>query len=469
MMLKKGIMAAALALLMLGASAQKRQVMLDKVVAVVGGSSILHSQVQEYADRMVQQRRQQGYTSDRDPMNEALEALMTQKLLFNQAQIDSVKINDGAISSAVEENLKHMIDEAGTIHNLEVQQHMPIFNLREMLRQHFEEQQYASEMENTVVSKVTVIPGEVERYYKSLSKDSIPLVADQFVYAQITKFPKSMKEAKQRTKQRLLDMRERAITGTAKFENLARMYSQDPGTLMRGGEMDPTTLRQLDPAFAAALEKLKPGQISEVVESDYGFHIIKLLDKHGELYHFRHILLHPVYTPEELGEASNTLDSLVKMIHADSITFERAALLHSDDKTSKMNGGVVSNTDILKYFGGGNTKMTVTKFLREDFGRFKSLEDYNALMKLKPGEISNAFVTEDMLRNQMAKVVKLIEIIPAHRASMEEDYLRIEEMALQDKQQRVFKEWLTKKIDQMYIYIDPEYRDGEFENKHWVK
>lgn len=468
-MLKKSMLTAALALLVIGVTAQKRQVMLDKVVAVVGGSSILHSEVDEYARQLTLQRRQQGYTSDRDPMNEALEALMTQKLLFNQAQIDSVEINDGAILSAVEEQLRHMIEEEGSIPQLEARQHMAIFNIRETMRRRYEEQEYANAMQRTVVEKVTVIPGEVERYYKSLSRDSLPTIADQYVYAQITRFPKSMTEAKQRTRERLLDMRERAITGNAKFENLARMYSQDPGTMMRGGEMEPTSLRELDPAFAEALEKMRPGQISEVVESQFGFHIIQLLDQRGELYHFRHILLHPVYTAEELAEALGTLDSLVQKIRTDSITFERAALLHSDDKGSKMNGGIVSNSDIMNYYNASEAKLTVTKFLREDFGRFRSLDDYNALMRLRPGEISDPFLTEDMLGNQMAKIVKLVEIVPTHRASLGEDYLRLEEMALAAKQERVFKEWLSKKIDAMYVYIDPEFRDGEFENEHWVK
>ena len=463
------MMAAALALLFAGALAQKRQVMLDKVVAVVGGSSILYSEVDDYARQLTEQRRQEGYTSDRDPMNEALEALMTQKLLYNQAQIDSVKVNDADIMARVEEQVQQMVEAEGSIPQLEAKHHMPIFNIREIMRQRYEEQAYANSMQTEVVDKVSVIPGEVERFYKSISKDSLPLVADQYVYAQITKFPKSMTAAKQRTRERLIDMRERVITGKAKFENLARMYSQDPGTMMRGGEMDPSTLEQLDPAFGAALEKMRPGQISEVVESQFGFHIIQLLDKRGRLYHFRHILLRPVYTTEELGGSLNTLDSLVKVIRKDSITFERAALLYSDDAQSKMNGGIVSNHDILERFNAFDAKLTVTKFLKEDFGRFKSLDDYNALNRLKPGEISEAYLTEDMLGNQMAKIVKLVEVIPTHTASLNEDYLRLEEMALQDKQERVFKEWLSKKIDGMYVYISPEFRNGEFENKHWVK
>lgn len=465
-MFRRGILAVSI-LLAVGAFAQKRQVMLDRVVAVVGGSSILYSEVDEYARQLVEQRRQEGYTSDRDPMNEALEALMTQKLLYNQAQIDSVEIDNISIMSSVEDQVQQMVDLEGSISKLEAKHHMPIFTLREILRQRYEEQAYASSMQSTVVDKVTVIPGEVERYYKSIPKDSLPLIADQYVYAQITKFPKSMKEAKQRTRERLLDMRERVITGKARFENLARMYSQDDAA-MRGGEMDPTPLSALDGSFAKALESMKPGQISEVVESQYGFHLIQFLDKRGQLYHFRHIILHPVFTSDELSETLQQLDSIADLIHKDSITFEKAAQLYSDDESSKMNGGLVSNHELLERYMP-NAKMTVTKFLKEDFGYFKSLADYNALIQLKPGEVSDAFLTEDMLHNQMAKIVKLVEVIPTHAASLNEDYLRLEEMALADKQERVFKEWLTKKIDGMYVYIDPEFRNGEFENKHWVK
>ena len=469
-MLKKGIWASALVLFAASVLAQSRQVMLDKVVAVVGSSSILYSDVDQYARQLTAQRRQEGYTSDRDPMNEALEALMTQKLLYNQAQIDSVQHNTD-IPGRVEEQIQQMIDAEGSIPALESKHHMAIFNIREMMRQNYEEQALAQAMQSEVVSKVSVIPGEVEQFYKRIDKDSLPTIAEQYVYAQITKFPKSMTAAKQRTRERLLDMRERVITGTAKFENLARMYSQDPGTMMRGGEMDPTPLAGLDPAFAAALEPLKPGQISEVVESSFGFHIIQLLDKRGQLYHFRHILLHPIFTSEELGETARMLDSVVTLIRQDSITFEKAALEFSDDPTSKMNGGVVSNHDILERFYSFNVdvRQTVTKFLKEDFAHFNALDDFNALSRLKIGEVSDAFLTEDIMSNQLAKAVKLLEIIPTHVASLNEDYLRLEEMALQEKQERVFRDWLSKKIDAMYVYIDPEFRDGEFENKHWVK
>ena len=453
------------------AAQERRQVMLDKVVAVVGGSSILHSEVEEYATALVEQRRQMGYTSDRDPRSEALEALLEQKLLYNQALIDSVEVNTSDIAARIETYIQMLIDQEGGISALEAKEHMPIFAYREMLRQQYEEQSYAQAMKAEVVGKVTVVPGEVERFYNRIDKDSLPIIGEQYVYAQITKFPASLKEAQQRTKERLLDMRERVITGQTKFSVLARMYSLD-GSAIHGGEMEPTSASYFVRPFAEALEKLKPGQISEIVETEYGFHIIELIDKKGDLYHCRHIVLRPTFTRDELMQPSYQLDSVADLIRRDSITFEEAALKFSDDATSKYNGGIVSNSDVLERMGVyDGARLTATRFLKEDFSAQggKSLDDYNALIRLKVGEVSNSFQTSDLMGNQMSKIVKLLEIIPAHTASLKDDYIRLEEMALQQKQERVYKEWLSDKIRSMYVYIEPEYRSDDFENTNWIK
>ena len=453
------------------ASAQRRQVMLDKVVAVVGGSSILYSELVEYSEALVDQRRQMGYTSDRDPMDEALEALLEQQLLYNLALIDSVPVNTSDIASRIETYLQSLIDEVGGIQALEAREHMPIFTYREMLRSRYEEQAYAQSMKSDVVSRVTVVPGEVERFYRRIDKDSLPIIGEQYVYAQITKFPASLKEAQQRTKERLLDMRERVITGQTKFSVLARMYSVD-GSAIHGGEMEPMPAAYFVRPFAEALEKLKPGQVSEIVETEYGFHIIELIDKRGDLYHCRHIVLRPTFTRDELMEPAHQLDSIADLIRRDSITFEAAALAFSDDATSKYNGGIVSNSDVLERMGVyDGARLTATRFLKEDFSAQggKSLDDYNALMRLRVGDVSSSFQTTDLMGNQMSKIVKLLEIIPAHTASLEDDYIRLEEMALAEKQNRVYQSWLTDKIMSMYVYIDPAFRSETFVNKNWIK
>lgn len=450
--------------------AQKRFVMLDKVVAVVGNSSISYSDVQQAAKAILEQRRSEGYTSDRPVQDEALEELMLQKLLYNQALLDSVEISKGDVVQRVEQQVQSMIDNAGSISALEKRSHMAIYHIRDLLRRQLEEQSYAQMMQQTVVEKTKIVPGEVERFYNSKDKDSLPVIAEQYQYAQITMFPKNIKEAKLRTRERLIEMRERIVTGKTRFATLARMYSVD-GSAIQGGELEPAPLAGFVKPFADALAELKAGQVSEVVESEFGFHLIQLIDKKGQLYHCRHILLRPSYTIDEILAPMRDLDSIVNLIKKDSLTFEAAAKKHSDDKHSKMNGGVVTNHDLLERYSAYDAKLTATKFLREDFGAMggKSIDDYNAIRRLKEGEVSAPFRSSDLMGNELVKVVKLLKVIPAHNASLDEDYLRLEQLALNEKQQKEFKVWLDKKIASMYIYIAPEFRNAQFSNTNWLK
>lgn len=468
----KKVLLTAVAVLLAGAGlyANKRFVMLDKVVAVVGNSSVMYSEVEQAAKQLVEARRAEGYTSDRDPKSEALEQLMMQKLLYNQALIDSVEVNTGDIVQRVEAQLQNMTDEAGSVVELERKSHMPVYHIRELIRRQVEEQTYAATMQNEIVSKVKVVPGEVERFYNSTNKEELPIIAEQYVYAHITKYPKGMETAKRRTRERLLDMRERIVTGKAQFATLARMYSVD-GAAIRGGELEPTTLNGWVKPFADAVEELKPGQVSEVVETQFGLHIIQLIDKRGNLYHCRHIVLRPTYTTDEIVAPLLELDSLAALIRKDSLTFEAVALAHSDDKHSKQNGGIVTNHDLLEHYSAFDAKLTATRFLKEDFGvgGGKSIDDYNAIRYMSKGDVSAAFRSSDMNGNELCKIVKLVDVIPAHTATLDEDYLRLEQIALQEKQQKVFQQWLNTKIEAMYVYIAPEFRDGDFLNKNWVK
>ena len=468
----KKVLLTAVAVLLAGAGlyANKRFVMLDKIVAVVGNSSVMYSEVEQAAKQLVEARRAEGYTSDRDPKSEALEQLMMQKLLYNQALIDSVEVNTGDIVQRVEAQLQNMTDEAGSVVELERKSHMPVYHIRELIRRQVEEQTYAATMQNEIVSKVKVVPGEVERFYNSTNKEELPIIAEQYVYAHITKYPKGMETAKRRTRERLLDMRERIVTGKAQFATLARMYSVD-GAAIRGGELEPTTLNGWVKPFADAVEELKPGQVSEVVETQFGLHIIQLIDKRGNLYHCRHIVLRPTYTTDEIVAPLLELDSLAALIRKDSLTFEAVALAHSDDKHSKQNGGIVTNHDLLEHYSAFDAKLTATRFLKEDFGvgGGKSIDDYNAIRYMSKGDVSAAFRSSDMNGNELCQIVKLVDVIPAHTATLDEDYLRLEQIALQEKQQKVFQQWLNTKIEAMYVYIAPEFRDGDFLNKNWVK
>ena len=468
----KKIISITLCLCFLGAGvvAQKRFVMLDKVIAVVGNSSINYTDVKQLASQILEQRRSEGYTSDRPAQDEALENLLTQKLLYNQALLDSVEISQTDVVQRVEQQVQSMVDREGSITALEKKTHMAIYHIRDLVRRQIEEQSYAQMMQQTVIGATKIVPGEVERFYKSKDKNDLPVIAEQYMYAQITMFPKNMKEAKLRTRERLIEMRERIVTGKTRFATLARMYSVD-GSAIHGGELEPAPLAGFVKPFADALAELKPGQVSEVVETEFGFHLIQLIDQKGNLYHCRHILLRPTYTIDEILAPMRELDSLANLIKKDSLSFEEAAKKHSDDKYSKMNGGVVTNHDLLERYSAYDAKLTATKFLKEDFGAMggKSIDDYNAIRRLKEGEMSAPFRSTDMMGNELVKIVKLLKIIPAHQASLEDDYLRLEQMALNQKQEKEFNQWLDKKMASMYIYIAPEFRNGEFENKNWVK
>lgn len=438
-------------------------VVADKVVAVVGNSAILYSEVVDYSNQILAQRKERGYTSDRDPMSEAIESLLMQKLLYNQALIDSVEINTAMVLENVEKRVEMMIEEVGSISALEKDAGKPIFEIKADMRRMAEESQYAQTMQQTIMQKVTITPGEVEKFYNSLRTDMLPIIPEQYVYSQITKFPSSITQAKQRTRERLLEMRERVIGGT-RFDMLARMYSMDPGSALQGGEMDYITLERLEKPFAEALAKLQPNQISGVVETVYGFHIIQLIDKKGEQYKCRHILLRPTFTDYELADDLNMLDSLRTEIAEKRITFEEAALNHSDDKYSKQNGGLVTNHEMLEVYGANDTSYSRTAFYKEDLGR-----DYAYMRGLEPGDMSVPFQSSDMRGNTLTKLIRLDNIIPAHTASLANDYLQIEQIALQDKQQREFEKWLNKKISTMYVRIDPMISTEEFENKNWIK
>ncbi len=444
------------------ASAQKY--IADKVVAVVGSMPILYSDVVERAAQMkVEQPQAEG-----DPLSAALENLLEQKLLYQRAQLDSIGIESFAprIAEMVEGNVSQMIAEAGSIRALEMRERKPLYTIKEDMRGRVEEYYAASEMNSIVRTQVKVTPGEVDKFYRAVDPDSLPMVPEQYVYAQITRLPEGTEFARQRARERLLELRER-IVGGERFDRLAMMYSVDGGSAMRGGEMDPAPKESFVEPFANALAKLRPGQVSGVVETEFGFHIIQLIDKPAEnLYHLRHILIKPSYTSNELTGMLTFLDSLADVIRRGEITFERAALLNSDDAATRMNGGVVSNQEMLfRYYGNADPTATRTRFSKEELDP----TDATYITRMKPGEISRAFLGRDFRMDEMGKILKLNEIVPSHRANLAEDYLDIEQMALMQKQQSHYAKWLDGKIDEMYVRIDPMFKKENFKNKKWFK
>lgn len=451
-------------MLLAGVSAAAQSVVADKVVAVVGASPILYSEVVDYTRTLSENYRQQGYTSERDPMSEALESLMLQKLLYNQALIDSVAINQSAVSQYLEQMFQNMIDEAGSAQELERRQGKPIFKIRDEVRAQIEEMLYADAMRSQIEDKVPITPGEVDAFFRTLNRDSLPLIPEQYVYAQIVLYPASTTEAKQRTRERLLELRERIIEGD-RFDVLARIYSVCPSARV-GGEIGPSPRQQFVPAFADALGKLSVGQISNVVETEDGLHIIQLLEKTpDDRYRFRHILLRPTFTTDEIVHTIERADSINDLVRSGSMTFAEAAARFSEDAYSRKNGGVVSNHDYMELQNQYDPNMTTTRFLKEAI----LPEDYKALRNLKEGQIAPAFQTEDLRGNVIVKSLQMVEIIPSHEADMTKDYLVLQHAALTRKQDREFEKWVNGKIDGMYVRIDDSFRKEDFENPRWFK
>ena len=437
------------------------QYMADRVVAVVGNSVVLYSDLDKATQQLVAYHKESGYTPERDPRSEALEYLITQKVLYNQAKIDSLKVNEGQIAERVQASLDQEMAERGSMTALEEYYHRPIASIRDEMTTRATEDLYAYQMESSVKEKVAVTPGEVEKFYKQLPKDSIMMVPQQYVYAQIVRYPSNKADADMRAQSALLDLRERIIKGE-KFESLARIYGQD-ATASKGGDLGMITKESVVEPFGNAMVQLKPGQVSGVVETEYGFHLIQMVEQLGQQYHVRHILIKPRYMTRDMETPYKMLDSVRTLIEDGKCTFEEAVGEYSEDKWTKKNNGVVSNLDLLEAYNRGmvDPSEASTKFYTEQLSK----EDVEHLGKLNLGDVSEPYVSQDLKSAMMCKMVKLLQVIPSHRANLSEDYKQIERQALAHKQERIYNEWLQRTIANMYVQVADEYANMEFENQ----
>ncbi len=468
-MLKKTVLflgtaftAFALPAFLAGVQAQER-VTVDKVIAVVGNSGILYSEVYDLSQELIKDGKRRGYTGDRDPMSMALENLLNSKLLFQQGVLDSIPISNDAIAKAVEAQVRDMVSEAGSISELEKRESRAIFDVRQSLTVQYEEAAYASGMRASITNKVKVTPGEVDRFFKSLPENKLPIIPEQYVYAQIARYPENMEEAKLKTREIMLGYKERIQKGEMSFETVAALYSDDDESRRMGGELPAMPLQYFDAAISNAVEKLKPGQMSDVIETSSGFELLKLAGKEGANYRIKRILRRAQFTSEELAATDRILDSLVHLIRVDSLTFAAAAQQYSDDKYSKMNGGVVSNLELIE----NRPYMASTPTIRHRAEDIPIVYDVIMLRTLKTGQVSDAYASTDINRNAMRKVMKLVEVIPSHKANLNEDYVVIEQEALMAKQIKELDKWMGEKIGRMYVRIDPEFHYDDFDIKAW--
>ena len=433
-------------------SAQEGAYLIDQIAAVVGGNIVKDSDIESRCLEL----QLQGYTSSRDMRCEILESFLEQKLLINQAAIDSVEVTEGEVTRELEQRVRMLMDRYGSQEALEAAAGKSLLLLKNDWRETVRNNLIEYAMQREILQDVKVSPSEVRAYYNKIPKDELPSSPETYVVQQITMAPPYREEAVAETRKKLLELRRRIVNGES-FKSLAVLYSEEEAAVMTGGELGFMSKANLDPAFwdaAAALRE--PGDVSRVVESKFGYHIIQLIAKRGEMLNCRHILMKPKADAELVQGVLNRLDSLANFIRQDSTTFELAARTLSSDENTRTNGGIMINP---------NDQSTHLELTTDYF----TPQEIRVLKTMQIGEISSAFQTTDAMGNLVFKILKLKGRFPAQRATLEDNYEMLQGMALEEKMQNRLDKWIDEKIDETYILIDPRYRSCELTNPKWYK
>jgi len=416
---------------------------IDQVVAVVGNTLILQSDIENQYLSFRMQGDIEG--TEKSMKCQILESLLYQKLMVAQAEVDSITVNKAQVNAELDRRLSGFINQFGSQEKLEKYYGKSISEIKSEIRNIVKDQMLAQQVQQKIISNITVTPSEIRSYYNSLPKDSIPMIKTEYVLRQIVRAPPVSLSEILRIKKELLQLRKRILNG-ASFSTMAILYSEDPGSAKNGGELGFYGRGQLYPAFEAAAYKLKPGQISGIVKTKAGYHIIQMIARKGDYINVRHILLIPKVSPLALEKARLKLDTIVKEIREDSITFDKAVEEYSQGK-NKNNGGYLINPQT-----GG------TEFEGEQLSPQVSF----IVNKLKPGEISNPVPFKTANQREAYRLLYLAKRIPPHRANLKEDYPRIAQWALQAKQRKAIDNWINEKAQQTYIKIKPEFLNCKF-------
>ena len=443
----------------------------DEVIWVVGDEAILKSDV----EAMRIQGQQEGMHWKGDPDCAIPEQIAVQKLFLNQAIIDSIEVTDAEISQGVEQYLENMISVIGSREKLEEYHKKNISQIRADLRDSYRERQMVQGMQQKLVKDLTVTPAEVRRYFKDLPQDSIPFVPTEVEVQIITLKPRIEQEEINRVKEELRDYTNRINKGDATFQTLARLYSEDPGTARRGGELDYTGRGMLDPAFAnVAFGLTDPKKVSKIVESEFGFHIIQLIDKRGDKIKVRHILRKPVVSDDAVQLALSRLDTVATALREgvipemlkpyvvpekleEKFTFEDAVAVFSDDKDTRNNNGLMFNTT--------QEGQRTSRFKLADL----PAEVAKVVDALQVGEISKPFQMIDERGKTVCAVAKLKNRTEGHKATITEDFQVMKNVVLAKRREQVIHDWLVKRIKSTYVRINENYRNCDFEYEGWVR
>ncbi len=422
----------------------------DQIIAVVGNNIVLKSEIEE----MFIQQQAQGIVTDGDMKCEILESFLVDKLLVAEALLDTnIVVTDNQINQQMDGRLQQFVAHFGSEREVESYFKKSIPQLKAELRDVIRNQLLSNQMQGKIVENVTVTPSEVRYFYRNLKDDEIPFIPPQFEYQQITLVPDIDIEEDNRVKAQLRDLKRRVEEGSS-FATLAVLYSEAPESRF-GGEIGYLGRAQLDPAYASAAFNLRDDRVSNVVKSDFGYHIIQLIDRKGERINTRHILMRPKIAPEALEHSNLRLDSLSNIIRRGEIEFEQSALMFSQDKNTRNNGGLVLNPQNLSSrFSLGELDPDISK----------------VITAMNINEISQPFQTIDpATRQTVYKIIRLINKTNGHKANLQSDYQLLAEMYLNKKKQEVLESWIAKRQAGTYIRIDNTYANCNYQFENWIK
>ncbi len=426
---------------------------IDEVIWVVGDEAILKSDVEQ----MRLQAAQEGIRFKGNPDCAIPEQIAVQKLFLHQAAIDSIEVGEAEIAAGIDRQIEQWTQLAGSREKLEEYKKQTVSQMRTSLHDDYRDRMMVQKMQDKLVDDIKVTPAEVRRYFKDLPQDSIPFVPTEVEVQIITQTPRIDPEEINRVKDELREYTDRVTRGEASFQTLARLYSEDPGTARQGGELDYTGRGMLDPAFATvAFNLTDPKKISKVVESEFGFHIIQLVDKRGDKVKVRHILRKPQVSDEAIQRSIHRLDSIADDIRAEKFTFEEAASYVSDDKDTRSNHGLMS---LLTQNG------RTSRFRLQDLPP----EVARVVDTMKVGQVSHSFEMINEKGKTVCAVVKLKNRTEGHKATITEDFQVMKDVVLSKRRQDAIHDWVVRKIKATYVRINPEYRDCDFEYEGWIR
>ncbi len=426
---------------------------IEEVAWMVGDQPIYKSEIEEAYQQMLYEKT----PVNGDPYCVVPEQLAIEKLFLHQADMDTVEVQESMVSMAVDQRLNYLITNLGSKEKVEEYFRKPISEFRSQLSDVMRNQYRVQQVQASLTKDLKVTPSDVHRYFSTLPQDSIPFVPLQVECEIITINPKIPQEEIDDIKSRLRQYADRINKGESDFSTLAILYSQDPGSSVRGGEIGFMGRGHLEPEYAAVAFNLNDSRkVSKIVETQYGYHIIQLIEKRGDRVNTRHILLRPKVSDQELTEAIHRLDSVrANIVTHKRFTFEEAAPILSQDKDTRNNQGRMLNQ------ANGTTRFEM-KDLPQEVAK--------VVDKMQVGDVSEAFIMKDPKRDRdIVAIVKLTQRIPAHRANLSEDYQTIKGMYENSAKQQMVKDWLSRKIRDTYVKIEDNWADCEFEHPEWLR